>query len=236
MTARPTTLEIAEKMISGFTNPIGALGPALEKLIAAALDAERTEAEQLRAELEQAKATIHEWEESAAAITVLHPTLSEDNANLRAELEQAKATEIYMVETSRLNGEAYSTLAAAERNLRAQVEQLHRWFPKVFGEIMNGRDFDVKCVIAEREVEQLKAEREKGEAKWLPIESAPERVWVHVWGEVEGIVGHTTARARFVPDFHGGKKYWHWVAPGYEGVVENATHWQPLPDPPEAQS
>lgn len=35
---------------------------------------------------------------------------------------------------------------------------LHRWFPAMFGEVMDGRDFAVKCEMASREITKLRAD------------------------------------------------------------------------------
>ena len=78
---------------------------------------------------------------------------------------------------------------------------------------------------------------------WQPIETAPkDGTWVLVFGNVcdESWREISVAVAQYTNELNGGTTEWHWQFAwydgGYYGIVDDVTHWMPLPEPPQSLS
>ncbi len=76
-------------------------------------------------------------------------------------------------------------------------------------------------------------------SEWQPIETAPkDGTWILIYGSVddEG-ERRKISVAQYTNYLNGGETDWHWQFAwydgGYCGLVDEATHWMPLPEPPK---
>lgn len=82
------------------------------------------------------------------------PKSAEEVAAARVDLKAALAEA--RKDTARHQGSELRDLRAELECVKADAMIAHRWFAGHFGEVMNGRDFAVKCQMADRQLEEAR--------------------------------------------------------------------------------
>jgi hypothetical protein len=182
--------------------------------------------------------------EDRSTAYAMFPAVTHERDSLRAEVERLKAelaeahnritwaddlTKAALAGNVRASQPAPSGWQQRCERLRADAMVAHRWFAKHFGESMNGRDFAVKCEMADGAMVKLAQ-------TWQTIDSAPkDETSVMLYGQGHG---YRAWMCGYFKSFSDGSAGWInsiiYTEPEdrWRGSGPTPTHWAPIPRPP----